>query len=136
MSRCFVALLLLSLLFASACGGDYTERRRNTDENACVPSSQAGSSCVASTGYVRVWPEDCGEGEGFGSTFRVCLVPCCEDPVQNGGGEGGGCGGPCAACDEEPVEPTCDDGIQNGGEEGVDCGGACETACEDDPVVD
>ena len=100
-----------------------------------MPSCQEGFSCVAGACYVRVQPEDCGEGEEFDPTYRVCLVPSCEDTVQNGGEEGVDCGGPCdQSCEDEPVEPTCDDGVQNGDEEGEDCGGSCEQVCEDDPV--
>ncbi|TXD42684.1 hypothetical protein FRC96_03185 [Lujinxingia vulgaris] len=135
MTRCAVALVVLFAFFLSACGGGDTDRRRNDDENACVPSCQEGFSCVAGACYVRVQPEDCGEGEEFDPTYRVCLVPSCEDTVQNGGEEGVDCGGPCdQSCEDEPVEPTCDDGVQNGDEEGEDCGGSCEQVCEDDPV--
>ena len=129
-----------SLNWANAAGaGDYNIRAREigtsswtTGSNLSPPVNYTGlTSC---TSYEFQVQSNCGSSTGewselFSFTTTGCVVPTCEDGVQNGGETGVDCGGPdCPDC------PTCEDGVQNGDETGVDCGGPdcpdCPT-CED-----
>ncbi len=91
-------------------GSDLTPPVNYTGLSACTNYEyQVQSNC---DGNNSEW------SSSYSFTTTGCVVPSCDDGLQNGDETGVDCGGPdCPDC------PTCDDGIHNGAETGVDCGG-------------
>ena len=127
-----------SLRWDDANGADnYDIRARAKGSSAWATGSDLSSpvsftDLTACTEYEFQVRSNCGDSDSqwsplFSFSTTGCVVPTCDDGIQNGDETGVDCGGSdCPDC------PTCEDGIQNGDETGVDCGGP---DCPDCPVV-
>ncbi|MCA9565074.1 MAG: hypothetical protein KC561_16365, partial [Myxococcales bacterium] len=129
------------------------------DDNV-LNQDESDTDCGGVCGSTCLFEDDCNDGDDCVSlscseNTDTCLMPTCEDSVQNGNELGVDCGGgTCEGCDNGTscnensdcandfcnptthvcATPTCEDGFENQDETDTDCGGTCGATCEVDEV--